>query len=272
MPNHSNRNRDETNSNNTRRGDAGVIRSGSHGRMLREPPQPAPNVEGYRKASSGRFVGFDLVDPALDRTDSGQLRNVRDEQQLSRRELRARYGHHNSGERNFDQMSEPETSDTPTFDRGVFADVSRTEAAARGVDPNPTDRRESIVADGLGGPQFNRHVGGFVETDRPDEETTPPDIQRGEDPFVSAESERGRSGPDLFESADSQLRDEDRSVVREGFADAVESFDEIDETDRDEFFSQAAELQSEMPTLQRGDTLAVNTTNTLLAERRGGSL
>ena len=149
---------EHSNQNNPRRGDAGVIRSGSHGRMLREPPQPAPNVEGYRKASSGRFVGFDLVDPGLERRDSGQLRNVRDEQQLSRRELRARYGHHNSGERNFDQMSEPETSDTPTFDRGVFADASRTEA------------------------------------------------------------DRGLSGPDLFESADSEF-----------------GSDESDESDREEF-------------------------------------
>lgn len=140
--------------------DASMLRAGSHGRMLREPPQPAPNVEGYRKASTGRFVGFDMREPGLERDQStGQLVNTGPERAISRRELRARYGHHNTGERNFGEMSDPEStsSDRPTFDRGVFTDVARTEASARGVDPEPDRGLERVETAGV------TSVGGFEE-------------------------------------------------------------------------------------------------------------
>ena len=215
--------------------DASMLRAGSHGRMLREPPQPAPNVEGYRKASSGRFVGFDMRDPGIERDQStGQLVNTGPERAISRRELRARYGHHNTGERNFDQMSEPEptTSDGPTFDRGVFTDVVRTEAAARGVTPEPAERQESMVADGLGGVQFNRHAGGFVETDLPEQETKPPDIQRGEDPFV--EMERDRRGEAAAEAGVLDPNGGNGGSYVGGPFDITSGMDEIMTDDRDQ--------------------------------------
>ena len=192
---------EHSNQNNPRRGDAGVIRSGSHGRMLREPPQPAQNVQGYRKASSGRFVGFDLVDPGLERRDSGRLRNVRDEQQLSRRELQARYGHHNTGERRVNS----ESSRTSQSALGVA-----TEAVQTGVDtavgfgsdlaegarsftedlPEPGERRPAGGRRGNAPEGFVDNLASGREADRS---------------FVNAEAGRGGSGPDLFDNADREF-------------------------------------------------------------------
>ena len=171
--------------------------------MLREPPQPAPNVDGYRKASSGRFVGFDLVDPGLTRSDDGRLQNARDEQQLSRRELRARYGHHNTGERNANRMSEPDrtTSDRPTT----------TEAADRGVSPEPDRGFERVETAGV-------TVGGFEDDQMRGEGrapaggalqgTTPQTVvdnfatgREADIAFVSAEEDRAPSTTQQFGEA-----------------------------------------------------------------------
>ena len=218
MSQHNDNGTENSNETNARRGGVGVIRSGSHGRMLREPPQPAPNVEGYRKTSSGRFVGFDLVDPGLERGDSGQLRNVRNEQQLSRRELQARYGHHNTGERGVDSGSNRDGESAVGVATGA---VEKGIDTAVGMGTDVADSARSFTED-LPDPGERRAAGGrrdnapegFVENLASGREA--------DHAFVNAEAERARSGPDLFESADSQLREEERSVVREGFADATE--------------------------------------------------
>ena len=173
--------------------DASMLRAGSHGRMLREPPQPAPNVEGYRKASSGRFVGFDMRDPGLERDQStGQLVNTGPERAISRRELRARYGNHNTGERNFDQMTESSRVDRTPAIGEVFSAEQEIGARAAGADISlsPEEATDGVGAVGrgaLGG--FNPNVAGETAPSAPIDEA-PPDIQRGEDPFLEAERDR----------------------------------------------------------------------------------
>ena len=219
MPNHSNRNRDETNSNNPRRGAAGVIRSGSHGRMLREPPEPAPNVEGYRKASSGRFVGFDLVDPGMGRSDSGQLTNTDPERQLSRRELQARYGHHNTGER---RVSDDVTGATQS-PVGMAADAVQSGVdTAVGLGRSVVDTTDSFTSD-LPEPGERRPAGGRrgdVEAGFVDNLASGRDADIA---FVSAEEDRPSdpADQDLFQTAFDEFGVGEREPLDTQFADSA---------------------------------------------------
>lgn len=53
-----------------------IIRARSHGRFLNEPPEPAPNSPGFRKPSTGRYVGSEFQSPAIGRDpETGQFVN-----------------------------------------------------------------------------------------------------------------------------------------------------------------------------------------------------
>lgn len=65
-------------------------------------------------------------------------------------------------------------------------ELEQRDAQRRGVSPD--EDRSSMVADGQGGVRYNAKIGGFRETDRPDEEMRPPgDALERQDEFLSIE-------------------------------------------------------------------------------------
>lgn len=107
--------------------DAAVLRATAHGRLLSEPPESAPNAPGWRKASTGRFIGYGLEDPNAKRDpETGRIAEFERTDTLSQREQRARYGDPDGG-------ADPSTTATA---RSWLDDV-QSAAMSRGIAFDP---------------------------------------------------------------------------------------------------------------------------------------
>jgi hypothetical protein len=88
------------------------------------------------------------------------------------------------------QKQRPATTDPPERPTPRRDDTgSAAGALSSSLGVSTGERRGSMVADGMGGVQYNANVGGYRETDRADEEIAPPDdalAEQGE--FLSIES------------------------------------------------------------------------------------
>ena len=73
-----------------------ILRATSNGRFLDDPPEPAPGAPGFRKASTGRFVGNEFEDPGIERRgDNGQFTTTSDPQRINQDEAIDRFGQDN---------------------------------------------------------------------------------------------------------------------------------------------------------------------------------
>ena len=107
--------------------DVSVLRATAHGRLLSEPPESAPNAPGWRKASTGRFIGYGLEDPNARRDpETGQIVEFGRSDTLSEREQRARYGDPDGG-----------TDPSSTAGAQSWLDDVQSAAASRGVAFDP---------------------------------------------------------------------------------------------------------------------------------------
>ncbi|CAI49751.1 uncharacterized protein NP_7044A (plasmid) [Natronomonas pharaonis DSM 2160] len=172
--------------------DTSFLRAATNGRYLQEPPEPAPNAPGWRKASTGRFIGYDLVDPRAKRhPETGHIAET-DPIELSRREARARYGDPDGGSTSPGSREEAKREALFEFEPMDRGEDIMAQAAAADVtlSPDEADPEYPAGATGrtaMGG--FNPHYGGEVapNTNTPLDET-PPDIARGDDPFDMSEN------------------------------------------------------------------------------------
>lgn len=270
-----------------------LLRAAASGTFLDEPPEPAPDAPGYRSGSTGKFVGYGVDEHQATRaTDTGRITDIGDPEPVPRSTLVARYGPPDGGEsRQENNVAAPgqgvlldEEGETGLDSRGI-ADAAVTAGAA--------DRDVSLAPD-----EANRGVGAVGENTlgsfraREGRQRAPSAL---EDPPQSAVEDQDRqlrrerrerdaesagaldpSPTDPFDIAENTRRDvfsdDDIETLRDEFESATESFEEIDRSDADDFLDEAAFRKAQLPNLEKGDTLAVNTTSTLLAERRGGSL
>ena len=60
---------------------ANIVRFDTTGRFAAEPPQPAPAANNYRDPHTGQFQGQEVLDPFIDRENSGLFSKPRDGQQ-----------------------------------------------------------------------------------------------------------------------------------------------------------------------------------------------
>lgn len=171
---------------------------------------------------------------------------------------------------------------------GTVGQELRSTAAGRGPQPVNVgqERADSMVADGLGGVALDRNTGGYRETDRPDEETQPPaealdrqgreleaeQRERAAEQAGVLQPDRSQSGSNLFDIAASTVEDvfseDEKDRLQDEFETATNQFDEIGTDDASDFLDEAAFRKAQLPSLETGDTLATNTTNTLLSARR----
>lgn len=166
-------------------------------KVTRDPLLWAQNKSQYD------YPGIDTVQPAkLHAERSKRARRVDEEEQAPIADSREQWARHS------DQYDWPgvDTKQRPSMNdirddfeamRGAKKDAlyryeptgAAEDARAAGVPVNPgEEQRDSMVADGLGGVAFDRHTGGFRETDRPELDERPPDFARGEDPFDMSDS------------------------------------------------------------------------------------
>lgn len=155
---------------------ANILRSESHGRFLREPPEPAPDSPGWRKASTGRYIGYGIRDPNVRRdTRTGQFHDAGDERRIPKDEQTQRYGDPDGG-----TQTQPDRSGFAAHPEaaagGSLQESFEAELAGRDIPMSP----EEFRGVGLGSPSAPGGQGfkageGAVEIDRPDHETRPPE-------------------------------------------------------------------------------------------------
>ena len=185
--------------------DLDVIRAQSSGRILNEPPQPAPGGPGFRKPSTGRFVGYEFREPGIAQdAATGAFVSTGDTMAISKREAIARYGDPDGGDATVPPSPFDRQPDRPDMFGGqledeleagvdredIFSSFLSAAGVSTGIQDEPRESQQS-------GQQF-----GFGQQTQRDEELS----------FVEAEEERrmGFGGP-AFET--------DIPSTREIFAD-----------------------------------------------------
>ena len=209
-----------------------LLRAAADGRFLDEPPKPAPDAPGYRSGRSGRFVGYGIDEHEATRsTDTGRITDMGSPEAVPRSTLAARYGPADGAESGrFKREMEnrrvtPQVEDESAagFGDGDVQSELRSTVSSRAEAPVNvgSERRDSMVADGMGGVRYNSNVGGYQETDRADEEISPPDSALAEqDELLSIErNERAAERAGALEPGGDPF-----DITSGGFGESVELF------------------------------------------------